>query len=281
MAPHPECPATPPRRHVARFSSFGNMTPRSSRSSHRKNRSIDSKFDTFASPHKSPFLSPRVTKKSHKQLGASVNPFTDASAPFLPTPLATCSSRKSTLFSELIEPSRNSRSLTASLQALANESQDANVSPLHNFIKVPTLRTPSPRPKLRSRRESSFDSDDDILVMREEDLKNIPRIELENPFVESISAKEAEKGSNDIDLSTHMELINHRTGKKMIQRLTEEEQRFKPRKLVFTQDVEPSVNYNVANKFLDKNIGKNFTIQGDLAPSTLGFSIFSDDNDEE
>lgn len=206
----------------------------------------------------------------------------DASLPLLPTPLATGSSRKGKFFTDLVEPSRNSRSLTASLEALASEDPRTATCPKHNSSRTPALRTPSPRRLLYIDNDPFSDSDSDILVMREEDLKNIPRFNMPNPFVELNSSTEIENAPNAIDLSTHMELINHRTGKKIIKELTEEEQRFKPRKLVFTQDVKPVVDYNIANKFLDKNMGRNFTMEGGSKASKLGFSIFSDeDNDND
>lgn len=280
MSSPPQCPATPPRRHVARFSSFGHVTPKSVRSSHRKNTSFDSKMDSIASPHKSPFFSPRPSKRNPRGTSALSGARCDVSLLFLPTPLATGSSRKVKLYSDLVEPSRTSRSLTASLEALAREDQKGATVPTNNSSKTPVLRTPSPRPSLYNENENDpfSDSDSDILVMREEDLKNISRFNMPNPFIELNSSTKVENDSEGIDLSTHMELINHRTGKKIIEKLSEEEQRFKPRKLVFTQDVEPEVNYNVANRFLDKNMGRNFTMEGGSMPSKLGFSIFSDND---
>lgn len=278
MSSPPQCPATPPRRHVARFSSFGHVTPKSIRSSHRKSTSVDSKVDSFASPHKSPFFSPRPSKRNPRSTNALSGSRCDASLSFLPTPLATGSSRKVKLFSDLVEPSRNSRSLTASLEALAREDQKAATFPTNNASKSPILRTPSPRPSLYNENDPFSDSDSDILVMREEDLKNISRFNMPNPFIELNLSTKVENDDKGIDLSTHMELINHRTGKKIVQKLSEEEKGFKPRKLVFTQDVEPVVNYNVANRFLDKNMGRKFTMEGE---GKLGFSIFSDDDNND
>lgn len=285
MAVQPECPATPPRRHVARFSRFGHVTPKSARS-HRKNLSIDSKYaDFLTSPGRLPLFSPRGSKASSRDSVRAVNPFTDASVPYLPTPLTVGTSRKVKQFSEPVKPSLKSKSLTASLQALANDKEydevySAEKASLSSFthdtpFSIPPLRTPSPCPM--EYKEFLSDSEEDIQVVSVNALKNIPRYKMKNPFIEVEPAKQEQPQIQSIDLSTHMELVNHRTGKKIIKKLTEKQQRFKPRKLLFTQDVKPiSVDFNIANQFIDNSIGKNFTMDSGSGQSKLGFSIFSD-----
>lgn len=227
-------------------------------------------------------FSPKNEKRAPKDFSRSPNPFSDASAPYLPTPVTVGTGKKVRQFANPIEPSRKSRSLTASLQALADEgvSQvrdnafllETNTSLLKKCI----LRTPSPRPVERGS-ENVSDSDDDIQIVSVADLDKIPRYKMENPFIENEPTSHHQLLPQSIDLSTHMELINHRTGKKIVNKLSEEERKFKPRKLVFTRDVAPvAVDYNIANKFIDKNIGNKFTLGTDASSYKPNFSIFSD-----
>lgn len=285
MTSPPECPATPPRRHVARFPNFGHVTPKSVRP-HRRNLSACLKSpDHLSSPGASPFITPKTHKfggKISKKHAAAAH---DASIAYLPTPLTVDSGRKLHGDFLLVEPSSRSKSLTAALHALASSEEPVQVhsgpfsqpNDTHN-AEIP-LRTPSPRrtPSPPPKTDNYSDSDDDIQIIKAADLKNIPRLKMDNPFLETPHMKQDKSGGSNVDYSTHLELVNHRTGKKVVQKLTEEEQRFKPRKLVFTLDVTPSsANYNIAHRFIDNTMGHKFTTGADSGSSKLDFSIFSD-----
>lgn len=134
------------------------------------------------------------------------------------------------------------------------------------------VRTPSPQPMRKEVREIC-ESDDEIQIVSVDDLAKIPRIELENPFIENKPNFQSSLLPQSIDLATHMELVNHRTGKKIVRELSDEERKFKPRKLLFARDAD----YDIANKYLDSSMGKKFTMETGKS-SNLGFSIFSDED---
>lgn len=61
---------------------------------------------------------------------------------------------------------------------------------------------------------------------------------LQNPFLASYVPKKKTSnpfGKPQVDYSTHMELINHRTGERKVEVLTEEQKQFKPKKIDFSQ----------------------------------------------
>lgn len=262
-----QCPSTPPRKHIERFPTFG--TPPSTKC-HKRSPSYMQILPS--TPTESPFLSPRSKKRS-KDVIDPHNPLSHASV-FLPTPLTVGTGRKIKNYSgSSIQPSARSKSLTASLQALSTPHIHA-ATPTTPPLKI--IRQVRP-PKLRSYEDS--DDEDHVQIVDYSVVDRLPRQKLENPFLgPKISVQAA---SPAVDYSTHMELINHTTGEKKVQELTEEQRRFKPRRLVFTQDVSPvKVNYNIANKFIGKNMGKSFTMGESQAKSVLGFSIFSDSDEE-
>lgn len=82
---------------------------------------------------------------------------------------------------------------------------------------------------------SDSDEDDwEVSTMSEVD--KIPRAKLTNPFIDNGKHKTAPSQSlspNGINYDTHMELINNRTGKKRIVKLTKNQMKIKPKKLSF------------------------------------------------
>lgn len=252
-------PSTPPRRTLA----FEPM-PHSSSKCHK--RSYKQR------PIISPFVTPKTSRKLRSEL---IEPSPTQQASFLPTPLTVGSGRKGRNLTLPAQTSSKSRNLTATLQALSEPEKN---------VKQLTPETP-PRPEtpqeqiIRDPRTpysaglGIWDAEDEkIQVVDVDFLKRIPRKKLPNPFLETHSQSHKERPAK-IDLATEMELVNHR-GEKKIERLLEEQRRFKPRKLDFTLAVNPvKVNYNIANKFVGKNMGKTFIMEDN---SKLGFNIFSD-----
>lgn len=102
-----------------------------------------------------------------------------------------------------------------------------------NEFKVPA--TPRKQvinePKLPE--EDSDEDDWEITTMSEVD--KIPRAKLTNPFVDNGEHKHIAPvvPDNGINYDTHMELINNRTGKKRIVKLTKNQMKIKPKKLSF------------------------------------------------
>lgn len=267
-------PSTPPRKARIRAAAGGPFTPKSTRTHRRE-------FELYT-PQQSPFISPKLARRNAKDAIYASHAETNAFSHILPTPLTVGTGRRAKCAPFPIVPSAKSKSLTASLRAVSDEPDMAlQASPvLEQELPV----TPPPKVVLEQKPqfESAFDSDDDVQVVSVDLLKNIPRYRMKNPFVGGVPAFNLPPPKNSIDLSTHMELINHRTGERKIETLTEEQRRFKPKKLVFAQDAKPlaKVNYNIANKFIGKNIGKKFTIEESACKNLPGFNIFSDEEGE-
>lgn len=248
-------PTTPPRNTVAREP----VTP-SSTKCRKKSNGLKSMV--------SPFLTPRTSRKHATDI---IGPSPRQSS-ILPTPLTVGSGRKGrVLFPD--QKSLKSRNLTATLQKLSEDSQK----------KQPTTppRPTTPQDQILTEPSTPYSAglgiwgtdNDTIRVVNVDDLKHIPRKKLPNPFLESHAPK-PKRQPTQVDLATQMELVNHRTGERKVEQLLEEQRRFKPRKLDFTLAVNPvKVNYNIANKFVGKNMGKAFTMEDS---SKQGFSIFSD-----
>lgn len=277
----PECPATPKRRHVARFPNFGHVTPKSAHS-HRRKRSIDVFSDVPSTPARSPFFSPKSARKGKQNSGNSLKTFNDAFVPYLSTPY-TGSSRKVKNFTEQVKPSLKSKCLTETLHAASRESEESIKTVFLPEISLSgsLLRTPSPRVcstfESKNAETVTSDSEDEVQVVSMESLKDIPRFHMDSPFLEPLLPRKPKRESAGVDLSKNLELVNHRTGERIVRPLTEEEMRFRPRRLEFTPAVAPgAVNYHIANKFVGNNIGNKFTM--DAGEPALGFSIFSDED---
>ncbi|RCK55285.1 hypothetical protein Cantr_04795 [Candida viswanathii] len=82
--------------------------------------------------------------------------------------------------------------------------------------------------------ESDDEDDWELTTMSEVD--KIPRANVSNPFIdngESRPTAPAPSHHNGINYDTHMELINNKTGKKRIVKLTKNQMKIKPKKLSF------------------------------------------------
>lgn len=292
----PECPVTPSLRpDLDNFSGW--MTPESAEPSHPSK--IQRTEMSPATPPRS-FLSPKSSTRLAKH--SLDNFFVDSRLQplFLPTPLTVGSGRKAKQLFGLPEPSTRSKSLTASLQAIANEDTDISCREFpsktdfvaeETFSNIPAFKNstpfteaaPSTPPQYSEPLVSNFsDSEDDIQIVKISDLSKIPRKKLKNPFIEDLSSPHhARPEKHNLDLSTHMEMVNHRTGERRVEKLTAEQQRFKPRKLDFALDVKTPVrvNYNVTNKYIGSSIGKSFIMGEPQAKSSPGFNIFDDSED--
>lgn len=294
----PECPATPSlRQDLDTFSGW--MTPESARPSH-ITKTVHGEMSP-STPHKS-LLSPKSRTHLAKHSLDHVSVDTRPQAVFLPTPLTVGTGRKTKQSFGLAEPSTRSKSLTATLQALAYGDEQPTQRPhLSNtnyiseeseaFAEFTPFKNPSPAnqaapttpPQYNEPLLSSFsDSEDEVQIVKISDLHKIPRKKLRNPFTDDFtSPQDSPPEKHSLDLSTHMEMVNHRTGERRVEKLSAEQQRFKPRKLNFTLDVKTPVrvNYNVTNKYIGSSIGKSFIMGEPQAKSSPGFNIFDDSDD--
>lgn len=292
----PECPSTPSlRQELDSFSGW--MTPESTGPT--QPSKIRRTEITPATPQKS-LLSPKTATKLAKHGLDHFLIDSHLHSKFLPTPLTVGSGRKPKQTFGLAAPSTRSKSLTASLQALADG--DTEISCQNFFGNTPSVTEetspkgllfndsvlfpqagPTTPPTYNEPSLTSFsDSDDDIQIVKVSDLAKIPRKKLKNPFVEEPASPHfLRPEKHNLDLSTQMEMVNNRTGERRIEKLTAEQQRFKPRKLDFTLDVKNPVrvNYNVTNKYIGSSIGKSFIMGEPQAKSSPGFNIFDDGED--
>ncbi|VEU23297.1 DEKNAAC104426 [Brettanomyces naardenensis] len=81
-----------------------------------------------------------------------------------------------------------------------------------------------------------------------EDEENDEGIALTNPFVGSFSEKRSEIPEDYARFETELELVNNRTGKRIIQRLDEEQRAIKPKRLTFEEVEEPEEPQTPTNK---------------------------------
>ncbi|CAK9437781.1 uncharacterized protein LODBEIA_P21590 [Lodderomyces beijingensis] len=72
-------------------------------------------------------------------------------------------------------------------------------------------------------------------VMSMEDVQKIPRVNLHNPFLDSDESRTQERKEvrGVVDYSTHMELVNNKTGERKVIKLTKNQMKIKPKKLSF------------------------------------------------
>ncbi|CAX42896.1 conserved hypothetical protein [Candida dubliniensis CD36] len=103
-----------------------------------------------------------------------------------------------------------------------------------NEFKVP--RTPAKQIIDDSRAKES-ENEDDWEVMDIDEVAKIPREKLKNPFIDTyeppspLTHEKNNEGS--INYDTHMELINNKTGKKRVVKLTKNQMKIKPKRLSF------------------------------------------------
>ncbi|EGW31229.1 uncharacterized protein SPAPADRAFT_61806 [Spathaspora passalidarum NRRL Y-27907] len=84
------------------------------------------------------------------------------------------------------------------------------------------------------------DDEKEVETMTLGQSKLIPRVKLENPFIDGPTTPKTKKEDNPfiedsskVDYETHMELVNHRTGVKRIVKLNKNQMKIKPKKLSF------------------------------------------------
>lgn len=109
-------------------------------------------------------------------------------------------------------------------------------------------------------------------------LKNIPQQKPRNPFNLPSSLPNKSSAPSQIDYSTHLELVNNRTGERIAEELSDEQRRLRPRKLDFSQceTLPAKPNYIISNKFIENSLGPKFSMgNSSLAKNLAGFDIFS------
>lgn len=284
-------PSTPPRKRE-----HGWVTPTSTRKSLRFSARMDL-----------PFI-------SHSNLKHFLDSIDGIDAPppqfLLPTPLTVGTGRKTRL-QVSVKPSIKSRGLTARLLSMASETpQTRSPSPSESLTIPPTnlkiesleqtiephslkqcpstprttssvdeFSTPPPKPKIEQKPifEPFADSPNHCVVrMSVDELHKIPQKKLHNPFL-TLSIQESRLLTSKVDYSTHLELVNHRTGERKIEELTEEQRALRPKKLDFSQveHVPVKLNYNITNKYIENSLGPKFSMDNSQAKNSAGFDIFS------
>lgn len=212
-----------------------------------------------------------------------------------------------------VRPSARSKSLARKLHAVAHADQSqsttigalssspiAETGPFHASLTelAPSFSSPLERKDLSPKQNSKGPStppgqstlvqkpqfedfighEESVCVVREEELANIPRYKMENPFVEQKSRTTEAFKKPVVDSSTHTEYINHTTGERKTVALTEEQKRFKPRKLVFALDAEMTGAGKLASKYVGSQMGKHFSMKLPHGDATPSFAIFQDDS---
>lgn len=282
-------PSTPPRKREHTW-----VTPVSTRKSLR-----------FAPRLDLPFI-------THPNLKHALDSIEGAAAPqfLLPTPLTVGTGRKARL-QFAVKPSVKSRGLTARLLSMASEApqtecpspttaQSPAQTPTHSprqglehdvgsqpqcpstpriSASVDEYSTPPPKPKIEQKAvfEPFADSPGDhVVCMSVDELHKIPQKKLHNPFL-TLYTQEPRLVTSKVDYSTHLELVNHRTGEKKIEELTEEQRALRPRKLDFSlaEHVPVKLNYNITNKYIENSLGPKFSMDSSQAKNSAGFDIFS------
>lgn len=287
----PKCPSTPsPSKPLEIFSGW--VTPESAR---------PSKINTSEISPGTPYNSLPSPSSLAKQAKFSEFPVeSHVRAHSLPTPLTVGTGRKVREQVDSLEPSTRSKSLTAALRAVANGTPESlhlpcssktlliseegvelkGGSDITDTIVAPKDIPTTPHQYTKSTFSNYSDSEDEIQIIKVTDLHEIPQTKLKNPFVDNSPSHHHHRRPqrHDLDLSTCMEKINYRTGERRVEKLSAEQQRFKPRKLEFTLDVKTPVrvNYNVTNKYIGSSIGKSFMMGEPQAKSSPGFHIFDD-----
>lgn len=267
-----------------------------------------------AAPMDLPFITQSGRSSLNLKHNLETTTATSASAIFLPTPLTIGTGRKTRL-SFPIKPSGNSRGLTAKLLSMASETNEppleafteeqaqtqegteildeceepqrsslhesvdlkCSTTPISNHIRE--FSTPPPKPRIEQKPvfEPFADSPDECVVrMSIDELHKIPHKKLQNPFL-TLSKRDLPPLNLKVDYSTHLELINHRTGERKIEELSDEQRLLKPRKLDFSlaEHVPVKLNYNITNKYIENTLGLKFSMESSQAKNPAGFDIFS------
>lgn len=144
-------------------------------------------------------------------------------------------------------------------------------------LQEPTTPPPKPRVEQKPVFEPFPDTPDGhVVVVDVDELLHIRRWQPSNPFVNVDSIDVQTPAMSEIDLSTHIELINHRTGERRIEELSEEQRRMKPRRLDFSlaNSLPVKPNYNITNRYIENTLGPKFSMDYSLAKRSAGFDIF-------
>lgn len=111
--------------------------------------------------------------------------------------------------------------------------------PLFDLKKVNEFKVPKTPAKqiIDNSRTKESENEDDWEVMDIDEVAKIPRAKLRNPFIDTFeptSPITPEESTGDrINYDTHMELINSKTGKKRVVKLTKNQMKIKPKRLSF------------------------------------------------
>ncbi|KAM9901335.1 hypothetical protein OXX79_004602 [Metschnikowia pulcherrima] len=171
-------------------------------------------------------------------------------------------------------PSKNGSSFQESPTFATNSLEDVQESEI-------SLHTPVQNPGIEQKPqfEPFSHSDGPVSIVSVADLEKIPRIKLSNPFLDKKGAPQSHAERKTVDYSTHLELVNTRTGERKVERLSPEQQRFRPRKLDFTSAVSSPerASSEITKKYVESRIGKNFSMGETRPKGKLDFEIFSDE----
>lgn len=270
------CPSTPPRKTTAHCGNH--ITPKSIR-------------QVAKTPAKS-FQSPTPTRKLLKSPRKGKDELCRLEPPapllFPPTPLSASVRKVKSV--DFVEPPIKSRNLSSQLRDIAEKtSEDDNkingqlefgsefLSSTNSLGISLAPRTPSPKLEIAEPFLSSK-----VQKVTWAELEKIPRVELENPFVEHHSTEILKKEKPDFDPSTHVEFFNHRTGNRQVRELSESEKGFKPRKLQFSSPKEERMRsqldrdreFLITNEYLEQAMGSKFAMPREK--DREDFEIFSD-----
>lgn len=206
-----------------------------------------------------------------------------APPPFLlPTPLTVGTGRKVRPTFATIKPSVKSKGLTAQLLSLADEDVQQSYARNQETVHAQDPVTPPPKPRIEQIpvfEPFANSPEDDVVFVSMEELDKIPKRQLSNPFL-SLALPEQPldtDGAPVVDYSTHLELVNHRTGERRVEQLSDEQRTMRPRKLDFSlaELVPVKVNNNITNRYLENTLGLKFSMSPSLAKNSMGFDIFS------
>lgn len=120
------------------------------------------------------------------------------------------------------------------LELLASPSKKRNV----RSLKPPVLETPGRQLITDEKVDQWHGKSFNTQFYSDDESDTEARLEtLQNPFLASYVPKKKPAspfGKPKVDYATHMEYINHRTGERKVEELTEEQKQFKPKKIDFS-----------------------------------------------
>lgn len=237
---------------------------------------------------KAPVASPFVTTLDELKLSKKTKDLKDLNdlskmCAQVPTPLTLGTSSKK-LWPFSVKPSPHSKGLTAQLLSMADEPEARLPGALDASPAIISRQeepvTPPSKPRIEQK--PVFDPFPDtpeghLVIVDVDELKSIPKWNPANPFVSLDPIETKTPETSQIDFSTHLELVNHRTGERRIEELSDEQRRMKPRRLDFSQHeglpVKP--NYNITNRYIENTLGPKFSMDYSQAKRSAGFDIFS------